>query len=116
MCAAPIYFPGFVPSTAVRLAEEAIIAAEGPLTIGGYQCSNYSDADYLRRIEAECRVREAARRDRVLARGCVWCGQSIEAGQDVVIVAGRAMHVDACQNQFEQMAYGGDTEQLPEAA
>lgn len=115
MCSAPIYLESAPASSEVLAAEAAIIAREGRLSVCGYQCSNYSDADRLRRVEAECRVREAARRRNLLAKGCVWCGQPIDDGQDVVIISGRAMHVDGCQVDFDRFTYGCAPERRGEA-
>ena len=61
---APIFLPAAPnPSPDVLAAERAILDAEGPYQVDGRSYARSSDADQQRRLAAERRVREAARRE-----------------------------------------------------
>ena len=66
---APIFLPPVPkPSPEVLAAERAILAAEGPSHVDGRYFARPGDADRQRRLVAECRVQEAARRAAITAR------------------------------------------------
>ena len=105
MPAAPIFLAPAQPSAEVVALDAMLRLVSPPLTVNGVQYATESDASLARRQEAEKRVREA-RRFATRASSCVWCGLPINAGENVIIVSGRAMHVNLCQADFDRFVFG----------
>lgn len=66
MAACPLYLPAEQVRPEVRALEAALKLANPPLTVGGIQSANESDASLARRHEAEYRVRGAERMARLV--------------------------------------------------
>jgi hypothetical protein len=89
----PIYLPPVVVPHEVLEEEKAIIRAEGWFHVAGQYYRSAPDADKMRRLEAEKRIRDRDRR-------CAWCAKPIDAAA-AVEAAGEKIHADPCAKEFE---------------
>lgn len=99
----PIYQPAAVVSHAVLDEEKRIIAQEGWFTVASRYYANAFDADRMRRLEAERRVAERERQEKLV---CAWCLERI-TGNVAVIIAMKAVH-PSCAKEFEAWWQEGD--------
>jgi hypothetical protein len=92
----PIFLPQLEVPHAVLEEERAIIREEGWYHVAGRYIASAPDADKARRIEAEQRVAERERCERLT---CAWCLERI-TGHVAVVIAMRAVH-PACAKEFD---------------
>lgn len=116
----PIYRPAAVVSHEVLAEEKQIIALEGWWHVNEIYYANAFDADRMRRLEAEKRVRERERQQILRARaaeaehaklGCAWCSQPI-VGHVAVVIALKPVH-PACAKEFEEWTASSEAEPDP---
>ena len=122
---APIYLPPTAPpSRAVRAAEEAMLAAEGPFSVGGVYFANTDDAARARRLAAERAARDAERvaahaarqRARVRAAAALTC-ERVGRGRYVVTGGAEPHYVDlAADGAALPLCDCGDAHYRPEFA
>lgn len=99
----PIFQQAVVVSPAVQAEDDAILAAEGSYHVAGRYIPCASDADKVRRVEAERRV-EGRAREASHAVICPWCNQPVKPGS-AINLGGRNLH-GACVDEFDTCAYG----------
>lgn len=97
----PIYLPPVVVPHEVLAEEKAIIAEEGWFHVAGSYYRNAADADKMRRLEAEQRVRERERLEKLV---CAFCSKRI-TGNVAVVIAMKPVH-PSCAKEFEAWVYG----------
>jgi hypothetical protein len=88
--------------------EKAIIKAEGWFHVAGGYYRNAADADKMRRLEAERRVREKERLEKLV---CAFCSTPI-TGDVAVVIAMKPVH-PSCAKEFEAWVYGEEKESAP---
>jgi hypothetical protein len=74
--------------------ERRIIEMEGWFTVANRYYANAFDADKARRIEAERRVADVAKK-------CAWCSEYLVEGKWVE-AAGERIHADPCLKEFDE--------------
>lgn len=92
----PIFLPPAVVPHAVLEEETAIIKAEGWYHVNTIYYRSAPDADKMRRLEAERRVTERERQQKLT---CAFCFEKID-GHVAVIIAMRAVH-PSCAKEFD---------------
>lgn len=97
----PIYLPPVVVPHEVLEEEKAIIAAEGWFHVAGLYYRSAPDADKMRRLEAERRVTERERQEKLV---CAFCFEKISR-HVAVIIAMRPVH-PSCAKEFEAWVDG----------
>ena len=106
----PLYLPPVVVPEEVLEEEKAIVREEGYFYIAGRYIRSATDADKVRRLEAEHRVRERERLERI----CAWCNFLFTAGEPTVVVGLRKIHQTPCADEFDAWAYERETARLPD--
>jgi hypothetical protein len=104
----PIHLSADRPSSAILEAEAMLLERDGPYHVGDLYFASQSDAETVRRIEAERIVRGNDRRG---ALTCAFCGETI-IGQVVVVIAMRSVH-PKCAARFDAWVAGHLAENDP---
>ena len=106
----PIYLKPVVVPPEVLEEEKAIVREEGYFYVAGRYVRSASDADKLRRLEAEGRVAERER----LSRICAWCERILKEGEPTVVIGLRKVHQRPCADEFDAWVYERETPRLPD--
>src|SRR5438105_510048 len=107
----PVFLPAApVVPHAVLEQENAIIKQEGWFHVDGHHYPSAPDADKMRRLEAQRRVRNGVLQCELPV--CAFCIERIPADQQPVRIAMRDVHPD-CAKKFDAWVYEHEEEMDP---
>lgn len=104
----PIYLRAVVVPDAVLEEEKAILREEGYFYVAGRYIASAPDAGNVRRLEAERRVSERERLERI----CAWCNSVFRDSEPRVVIGLRKIHETPCADEFDAWAYERETPEL----